>query len=175
MDWDHALATLTRDAEAGTYPELAYEDLVSILADAVAYVTWEPATAYPYGTVIAPTVPNGHVYRARAGGTSGDTEPVWPERSLSDPRPGTTRPLYQVYGLAAWPAFITDATVTWQEDGPLPPSPWNLRRATGKAWRMKAGRCSSDTAFKAGQLSVGPEPTYQHCVQTALRWEADIV
>jgi len=62
---------------------------------------WAPGRVYASGTIVTPTVPNGHTYRAQGGGTSGTTEPSpWP----------TTNNLTVVETTATPP-------ITWQENG----------------------------------------------------------
>lgn len=39
---------------------------------------WAPGRVYASGTIVTPSTPNGHTYRATGGGTSGPTEPSWP-------------------------------------------------------------------------------------------------
>jgi hypothetical protein len=51
---------------------------------------WSASTAYAVDAVIRPTVNNGYYYTARTAGTSGATEPTWPDKGK-----------------------ITDGTVTW--------------------------------------------------------------
>src|SRR3954463_5736389 len=42
---------------------------------------WAPGRVYSNGTIVTPTTPNGHTYRATNGGTSGPAEPSWPVTS----------------------------------------------------------------------------------------------
>src|SRR6476469_5326672 len=39
---------------------------------------WAPARSYTAGTLVTPTVGNGHTYRATNAGTSGAAQPGWP-------------------------------------------------------------------------------------------------
>ena len=41
--------------------------------------TWQSATFYPLETFVVPTTPNGYCYESVVEGTSGTTEPEWPE------------------------------------------------------------------------------------------------
>jgi hypothetical protein len=41
-------------------------------------VAWSDATVYAAGQKVVPTEPNGFVYEATVGGTSGGAEPTWP-------------------------------------------------------------------------------------------------
>jgi Tfp pilus assembly protein PilV len=61
---------------------------------------WTPTRAYSAGTLVAPTTPNGHTYRATTAGTSGAVQPAWPTGT------GDT-----VVEAGATPP------ITWQENG----------------------------------------------------------
>ena len=67
----------------------------NITADYNVYPKWRSGTAYTAGGRVIPTNFNAHYYSSSAG-TSGPTEPIWPES-------GT----------------VTDNTVTWTEIGRL--------------------------------------------------------
>ena len=43
---------------------------------------WAAARAYSSGTIVTPTAPNGHTYRAMNAGTSGPTQPAWPNSGM---------------------------------------------------------------------------------------------
>ena len=61
---------------------------------------WQPGRAYSNGTIVTPTAPNGHTYRATNGGTSGPSEPGW-----------TTNAGSVIVETAATPP------INWQENG----------------------------------------------------------
>src|SRR5215210_518770 len=55
---------------------------------------WAPARKYSAGTIVTPTTPNGHTYRAMNEGTSGPSEPGWTTGANSVvPEPGATPPI----------------------------------------------------------------------------------
>jgi Tfp pilus assembly protein PilW len=55
---------------------------------------WAPGRVYSAGTIVTPTTPNGHTYRATADGTSGPSEPGWsPNTGSITPDPGATPPM----------------------------------------------------------------------------------
>jgi prepilin-type N-terminal cleavage/methylation domain-containing protein len=61
---------------------------------------WAPGRVYSAGTIVTPTTPNGHTYRATNGGTSGPSEPGWSATTGSTATDaGATPPM------------------TWQENG----------------------------------------------------------
>jgi hypothetical protein len=166
VDWNQALALLTLQSAANTYPELTLDDLTQLLDATAAYSTWTAGTPYAYGATVAPTVSNGHVYRVIAGGISGTTEPFWPLYSSSDDRLGLTRPYY----VGTLPnAEVTDGTVTFVEAGPITEQ-YDVALATWKAWHIKASRASADMTFQVGQLRVQASQVHEHCVATALRY-----
>ncbi|HKS24931.1 MAG TPA: prepilin-type N-terminal cleavage/methylation domain-containing protein [Thermoanaerobaculia bacterium] len=61
---------------------------------------WTSGRVYSAGTIVTPTTPNGHTYRATNGGTSGPSEPGW------TPGAGST-----IVETGATPQ------ITWQENG----------------------------------------------------------
>jgi len=176
MTWDAALARLQRDSAAGVFPEIAYEDLVSLLAEQELYTVWAPSTAYALSAVVAPTDANAttHIYRCVLAGTSGTAEPSWPQFSTVDPRPGQTRP-YWAGSLGTWPSGVADGTAQWVEHGPLPDAPWNIRKATANAWGLKAQIASVDVAYRAGNVTIGPDTTHARCLAERARWDTDLV
>lgn len=67
--------------------------------------TWSPGIIAALNQVIAPTSPNGFVYQATAGGTTGTSEPTWP----------LTAGLTVVDGTVTWTA-VTATAITWQAE-----------------------------------------------------------
>lgn len=61
---------------------------------------WAPARDYAAGTIVTPTTPNGHTYRATTSGTSSNSEPAWP-----------------VVADATIVEFGATPPITWQENG----------------------------------------------------------
>lgn len=61
---------------------------------------WAPTRAYSAGTIVTPTVANGHTYRAVSAGTSGPTQPAWPTGTGATVLEGGATP-----------------PITWQENG----------------------------------------------------------
>jgi len=60
----------------------------------VSPTTWETGVVYAVGDIVVPTVSNGNMYFCTGGGTSGGTEPTWPNS-------GT----------------VNDNGITWQQSG----------------------------------------------------------
>jgi hypothetical protein len=88
---------------------------------------WQAGHVYAAGAKVIPTRPNGYCYQTTAGGTSGTTEPIWPEPTLPEGAGATV-----VDGSATWvectascaeptwPAkgsgsSVTDGGITWKE------------------------------------------------------------
>lgn len=67
--------------------------------------TWLPGVVTVLDNVIAPTSPNGFVYRATVAGTTGTSEPAWP----------LTAGLTVVDGTVTWTA-VTATAITWQAE-----------------------------------------------------------
>lgn len=167
MDFNDAVVLLGDQCASTTYPELSDGDLQRILTSELRYVPWEAATAYDYGAVVIPTVNNGHIYRAIQGGTTAALEPTWPLYTASDSRVGTTRPNWagDIPG-----SQVTDGTVIWVEAGPITVTPWDINRASFRAWRQKAAKATGDTDFRAGQLSVSQSQVVKNCLAMAMQY-----
>ena len=85
--------------------------------------TWKGETTYTSGMLIQPTNPNGHTYICTNGGTSGKTEPIWPEVEKD---------------------VITEAgsTLTWQENGTLQYQQYPSSFANA-VWKSASGRAGA--------------------------------
>jgi hypothetical protein len=162
MDRDTALALLSAQCAADTYPTLTTDELGTILDATVDATTWQPDTTYIYGQKVRPTTRNGHLYQCIVAGTSDATEPsVWPAYTTPDPRPGVTVPHW--YGfINPIPGFtqVGDGSVVWIECGFDGNTIYNLQDATYAAWLRKAAKASADydvtvnagSAFKRQQV-----------------------
>ncbi len=104
---------------------------------------WAPARAYIAGTVVTPTSPNGHMYRATNGGTSHTAEPVWPTTSGGTVAEGG------------------GSTVTWQETGSVvfEQPDEQIELALESAITMR-GNFDFD-ANETGDIDSGREPTLE--------------
>lgn len=106
---------------------------------------WTPATAYEIGDVVTADPADGRWWRAATSGTSGATEPSWPDLGTS---PGP-------YG-----ATVSDGLVlVWEDAGRAWTPTWDLNSAAALGWEAKAalaaGRYDFTTdgqTFRRGQI-----------------------
>lgn len=131
--WSDAFAELVRKVEPDRAPALTKGDgaspdptkeLDAVLLASVRGSTWIANTAYVYDQVVFPTVRNGHKYRVLTPGTSGATQPTWPD----------------------W-GYVTDGTVELYEDGADFPNIYDVRRAAYEALDRKVKRKMTDNTY----------------------------
>ena len=105
---------------------------------------WQPGRAYSNGTIVTPTAPNGHTYRATNGGTSGSSEPGW-----------TTGTGSVIVETTATPQ------ITWQENGGAvyEQPDEQIEYAGATALTVRANYDYS--AKEPGDVENGREPTLQ--------------
>ena len=87
---------------------------------------WAEGVEVQYGERRIPTSPNGHVYRAVQGGTTGTAEPSWGTADYSR---------------------VVDGGVVWEEDGAFSGSPYNLRRAKYEALDLKVKKAMNENQY----------------------------
>lgn len=160
MDRPTAMARLAARCAAAAYPTLDSVALGLLLDETARYTVWAPVTSYQHGTVVQPTVRNGHLYRAivsqqysaAPAGVSAAAEPIWPLYATPDSKVGVTRPYWSGYDQASGNyslSMVADNTIVWQEAGPDSADPWDLRAAIYNGWLQKAGMASADYDVQA--------------------------
>jgi hypothetical protein len=121
-DREIALERLASFAAPDVEPTLSVDELEDILDQSARGTRWNDATDFAVGTVVIPTANNGHVYVVTVGGTTGATEPTWPESM------GGT---------------VVDNEVEFEEAGLYYYSSlYDVRGALRKAWELKAAKAS---------------------------------
>src|SRR6056297_1096871 len=66
---------------------------------------WQSEVFYSTNDIVIPTTVNGYVYRATSGGTSGSSEPDWPEETDSSSESSSQE---------EWGDTVSDGGVTWE-------------------------------------------------------------
>jgi hypothetical protein len=167
---DDAIALLSLQCAATTYPTLD-ETALGVLIDGVArYTTWAPNQAYSYGDVVVPTVRNGHLYQCEYAGTSSGTEPAWPLYTSPDSRVAVTRPYWHGYVGPMPGSMVTDGPVVWIEHGPDTASPYDVRLATYKAWLQKVALASADYDLQLDRDRYSRSQVAERCLDMANRF-----
>ena len=94
--------------------------------------TWTTAVAYSTGSIVTPTSPNGHLYKAIQGGVSGGSQPTFPT----------------VTG-----AQVSDGSIIWQEAGltntaaPPPPGCAHVAVYAGSLWMFNTSPSNTSTGL----------------------------
>lgn len=130
-------------------PALTAGEISDILDRHAIATTWVTATAYVYGDRVAPATPTGRIFKCVEPGTTGGTEPTWPE---------------------TYSGQVVDGTVTWEEDGPLPETLYNLRAAAYEAWTIKAGKAAKMFTFGSDGQSFNRSDINKHCMEMAAQY-----
>jgi hypothetical protein len=146
-------------ADAESWPELSYDDLVRAVVVArradvagnppdnvIGVAGWVTATAYTAGTVI---VEGERYWRCVVAGTSGATEPSWPDLT------GTTRSTTE----------LTDGDVVWQDNGTVWAGDWDVAFAAAQAWQIKAGKVASAHNFGTDGQIFSRAQVHRHCLE----------
>ena len=130
-------------------PALTDAEVETIVDECTRGLTWVNNTAYVVGTIIRPTVGNGHSYLCIQAGTSAvllADEPEWSEVTANIIEDGVSDPVLQ-----------------WQENGYVSPSAYDVPLAIHKAWTIKAARAAEWVSSREGKWS----DVYAHCIQMA--------
>lgn len=157
-----AVQWLSREACATQEPVLTSEDLAACVTDAARWTDYAPASAVAVGATIAPTVPNGRLYRCLVGGTTADAEPTWPT------------------ACGKWTGqTITETTagggasgVVWVDVGPRPPERYDLSLAQRSAWLLKAKRTAILADVANGPDKVSLSQQHAQLLKLARRFRA---
>jgi hypothetical protein len=149
--WDSGAMSLSRAeaigrvalySQAAQYPAVSTTDIGIVLDEHQRFGTWTASTAYAVGDRIVSSTPNGRVYECRQYGTSGTTEPEFPDN----------------YGWTWEGYLITEGTsnpqLAWVDMGPAHIERYDVRTATRAIWLLKAGLVSAEVDAKEGTSDV---------------------
>ena len=110
--------------------------------------SWVAATAYVARDVVQES---GRWWRCEVAGTSGATEPEWPD--LTGRPVGATQ--------------VVDNDVVWVDNGgPWSPT-WDLRSAAFEGWMRKAGKAAGRFNFQTDGQSFERGMTHAQCIAMA--------
>lgn len=181
MDRPTALALLGAQCAATVYPTLDPTELGNLLDATSRWTVWAPTTPYAHGTIVIPTVRNGHSYRAivnqqysaTPAGVSAATEPIWPLFASPDSKVGVTRPYWSGYDQMSGNyslSMVTDGTVVWQDAEPDSDTQWDLRLAAYNGWLQKMAKASADYDVGVDRDKYSRGQVVTHCLQMAQKY-----
>jgi hypothetical protein len=115
-----------------------------------AYATWTASTAYGVGYRVVPNPRNGYVFTVTTAGTSGASQPTWPDEI------GET---------------VVDGTVTWTTEATAPWVPsysrmW-LNAAAAAGWKLKEAAISNYADWSADSRSFSVRQLVENCQKQA--------
>ena len=150
MKLAEAREAVKRDAAAAVEPVLSDPEIDGLLQETMRARTWSAMTAFKWRDRVVPTTRTGCYFVNVGGGTSGPTEPDWPDS----------------YGRT-----VDDGTCKWECRMPDWDELYDLKLATHRAWVLKASKASEYTAVSEDGQSTHDEQIYEHCERMAKRWQ----
>ena len=151
MILEEAIAEVTFYAQTAEFPTLTPEQVSALVVKNQRATVWAPETAYKIGDVVQPIVPNGHFYKCKTAGASGESEPVW---TLLESR-----------------TVVENSGVVWVECGlDLDGNLYNTRNAIHDAWMLKASMSAKDFDVSIDQQKWNRSQIYEHCLEMARAW-----
>jgi hypothetical protein len=149
-DRDIALERLAKFTQPDVEPTLDELELEDILDESARAVRWTTATVLTIGTLVLPTVYNGHVYKVITGGTT-TTEPTWPESQAGTVNLGAE---FEEAGLYTFSSL------------------YDVRAALRKCWELKAAKASE---LISSSDSGSEQVIFQHCQEMASKYVTPII
>lgn len=167
MDAVSALARLERMVASSEDPALnaaAMADLLimakrpddngNLPTNVSSVATWLASTRYGPGDVVQPSPASGRWWRCTVGGTSGTTQPAWPD----------------LRGEARTARTIGDGYVTWEDAGAAWTPTWDLAAAAVEGWEQKAALAAGRFEFTTDGQSFLRQQVVEHCHAQADRY-----
>lgn len=109
--------------------------------------TWQASTWYSYGDVVTADPAADRWWRCVTPGTSGTSQPDWPDRAGLPPGAGS----------------IVDGDVTWVDAGTVWTPTYDLNAAAAAGWRIKAGRLAGRYDFQTDGQTFRRAQLLAHC------------
>lgn len=149
-DKDLALERLAKFAQPDVEPTLSETELEDILDESARATRWATATVLSVGTLILPTVYNGHYYVVTEAGTT-TTEPTWPETQGGTVTLGAE---FEEAGLFTYSSL------------------YDVRAALRKCWELKAAKASE---LISNSDSGSEQMIFDHCQQMASKYVTPMI
>lgn len=157
-----AIKKLAWMVQADQFPELDSNALGELIDEHKRYNSWEANTSYAVGDQIVPTVPNGRVYNCLVAGTSGTSEPDFPQ---------ITYCVGQCFYDGTQPANIA-FPLTWQDSGFTQQEVYDVRAAAREGWMRKASICANLVNTDDGKMNIQIHILQENCLQMAAKYRS---
>lgn len=158
MTRSEAIAKVSRWCDAQSYPEINSTEIGEIVDQFARFSYWTASTAYSVGDRIVPSVANGRVYECKCAGTSGVTEPDWPDY------PGG-----QFMG-QGFTDGSSDPKLLWVDMGPSFVERYDARSAAQEVWLVKASRVVGEIDSKEGSTEVKLAQLMERCIEMSKKF-----
>ena len=152
-----AIKKLSWMVQADSFPELDSNALGELIDEHKRFNSWEASTYYSVGDQIVSTVPNGRVYSCLIAGTSGTSEPSFPQigYSVGQNFPDGVAPVGIDWGL------------TWIDAGFTNQEIYDVRASAREGWMRKASICANLINTDDGATKVDLNKLIEHCHKMA--------
>lgn len=157
-----AIKKLSWMVQADSFPELDSNALGELIDEHRRFSSWTASTSYIVGDQIVPTVPNGRVYSCIIAGTSGTTEPTFPQigYAVGQVFPDGAQPVIENWGL------------NWRDSGFTNVEIYDVRAAAREGWMRKASIVSNLVNTADGSTRVDLNKLIEHCHKMAASYRS---
>ena len=111
--------------------------------------TWTASTTVAFGDVVTADPATGRWWLCVTPGTTGDTQPDWPDRDRQPPFDKT----------------VVDGSVVWSDAGTAWTPTWDLDAAAAEGWRVKASKVAGRFDFTTDGQNFQRSQVAAHCRQ----------
>lgn len=134
--------------QADADPQLSNDEVETILYDhriTNVYNEWLPLTAYTLGMKVVPRLGNNHVYIVTTAGTSGTSEPPFPDSPF---------------------ATVNDGSVVWTETASI--ISHRMNQAVAHGWLLKAAKVANRYDVDVDRFQrLKRDQLIKHCLEMA--------
>ena len=157
-----AIKKLATMVAANEFPELDSNQLGELIDNHKRFNYWQPNFNYIVGDMIIPTTPNGRMYQCIVAGTSGTTEPNFPQISYAVGQTFSDGPI------------PNDASfnLQWQDNGYCNQEIYDVRGAAREGWMWKASNVANLANTNDGKMSIEVHIIQENCIQMAAKYRS---
>jgi len=157
-----AIKKLSWMIQADSFPELDSNALGELIDEHKRFSIWEASTYYNVGDQIVSVVPTGRLYSCAIAGTSGTTEPSFPQIGYAV---GQAFP-------DGFPAYSNNFGLTWYDVGFTNVEVYDVRASAREGWMRKASICANLINTDDGATKVDLNKLIEHCHKMAASYRS---